>query len=75
MLLYSAHYTDQDGNAARLAYHGLGILGNDQTDSVNQIKENLNRIFQDDSFKKNMHKFKDLYQHYELRKLTPLLLN
>jgi len=75
MLFYSGHYTDQNGNAARMAYHGLGIRGNIHTDTSEQINHNLKRIFEDDSFKKTVIKFHSKYQEYRQRELSPFLLD
>lgn len=45
MLVYPVYkHTDQRGNAARVLYHGLGLIGNLQRDTEAQIKEKLHEL-------------------------------
>jgi len=75
MLLYSGNYTDQNGNAARMTYHGLGILGNEQADSSEQISQNLTKILTDPVYADNIKRFTKVYQLYNQRELAPILLS
>jgi len=75
MLLYSGGYTDEDGNAARMAYHGLGIVGNIKMDDQKKINTNLRRVLEEDSFKKKVKDFNKVYHQYLEQKLSPLLLD
>lgn len=73
MVLYSGKKTDQDGSAARMAYHGLGRLGDKDRDTSMQIKSNIEMVLNDPSYHERIVKFNTLYQNYRNRALTPLL--
>ena len=73
MLLYSGGYTDEDGNAARMAYHGLGIRGNKDLDDSTTIEMNISRILNESSFKDNIANMNDIYKEYCERAITPFL--
>ncbi|MFS4492232.1 glycosyltransferase [Maribacter sp. 2308TA10-17] len=73
MLLYSGGYTDEDGNAARMAYHGIGIRGNKDLDDSTIIKMNISRILNESSFKDNIANMNDIYKEYCERAITPFL--
>jgi len=45
MLFYSTRYTDQDGNAARMTYHGLGIRGDIFSDSAFLFEKISNKFW------------------------------
>lgn len=74
MLLYSGGYTDEDGNAARMTYHGLGIRGNIRKDGVETIKENLSEVLYNDKYLEQVSYYNALYRNYRERKLSPALL-
>ena len=42
---------DQPGNAARVAHHGLGLLGDIRTTSVHELLQMLDRVLSDMSFR------------------------
>jgi UDP:flavonoid glycosyltransferase YjiC (YdhE family) len=44
MIVYSTGHVDQDGNSARVAYHGLGILGNKDQDGAETIARNVREV-------------------------------
>lgn len=73
MVIYSGKKTDQDGSAARMAYHGLGVLGDKDRDTPQQIRENIGKVLTDSSYRECMQRFNTLYQSYRARKLSPLL--
>lgn len=73
MVLYSGKKTDQDGSAARMAYHGLGVLGDKDRDSAEQIRSNIVEVLTNTTFHDKMDKFNKLYQEYRARALSPLL--
>lgn len=73
MVLYSGKKTDQDGSAARMAYHGLGVLGDKDRDGSEQIKSNIEEVLTNKTFHEKMVEFNNLYQDYRARALTPLL--
>ncbi len=73
MLAYSGKYFDQNGNAARVAYHGLGIRGDKDIDDSKTINKNIYRILNEPSFKSKMIEMNTVYKSYQDRELTPLL--
>ena len=75
MLLYSGRYTDENGNAARMSYHGLGIRGDILKDSSALIKDNIEKVLTDETFKHKVNEFNRLYLDYNSRPLTPLLFD
>ncbi len=75
MLLYSSKYVDQNGCAARMSYHGLGIRGDIAQDSSTRIKSNIETVLTDEMFKVNMNRYHRIYLDYKARPLTPLLFD
>lgn len=52
MLVYPVYkHTDQRGNAARVLYHGLGLIGNLQRDTEAQIEEKLQELITNSAYK------------------------
>lgn len=47
---------DQPGNAARIVYHGMGLMGKLTKESSDQIKRKIKTILNDESFAINVHK-------------------
>lgn len=52
MLVYSLKRFDQDGNAARIAYHGLGIAGDITRDKAAQIRSHIRALLTEQTYKK-----------------------
>lgn len=73
MLVYSGKYFDQNGNAARVAYHEMGIRGDKDVDPVETIRANIFRVLNEPVFKEKMIEMNDIYQEYRKRQLTPFL--
>ena len=73
MLAYSGKRFDQNGCAARIHFHGLGIRGDKDIDSAFDIAQNIQRILDEPSFKQRMDYYNTKHQKYRKRKLTPLL--
>lgn len=48
---------DQEGNAARVLYHGLGLRGNIRKDNEAQIEEKIEKILNDSVFTSNVKDF------------------
>lgn len=52
MLVYPVYkHTDQRGNAVRVLYHGLGLIGNLQRDTEAQIEEKLQDLITNPAYK------------------------
>lgn len=73
MLAYSGKYFDQNGNAARIEYHGMGIRGDKDVDTRETIKNNISRILTEPSFQDKMLAMNSTYQEYRQKELTPFL--
>lgn len=73
MLAYSGKKFDQNGCAARVHYHGLGIMGDKDKDSYLEIRHNIQRIFVEPSFISKSNFFNKKYLEYKKKELTPLL--
>lgn len=74
MLVYSGGMFDQNGNAARMAYHGVAILGDKNKDSADQIRKNLKAILTNQKYQEKISKFNRLYGTYRQRALSPVVL-
>ena len=58
MLTYSIGIRDQNGNAARAGYHHLGIVGNRQKDSCQQIGDYIETLLFSHEIRKGLEKMK-----------------
>ena len=61
MLVYSGKRSDQNGCAARVAYHQLGLSGDKDQDSVEEIHQKIRAVLSTGHFRENMQR---LHQHY-----------
>ncbi|TMM53765.1 hypothetical protein FEE95_17860 [Maribacter algarum] len=73
ILAYSGKFFDQNGNAARIAYQGMGLRGDKDMDTSETIRHNIVRILTEASFKSKMIEMNELYQEYRQREITPFL--
>ncbi|MEM6963213.1 MAG: nucleotide disphospho-sugar-binding domain-containing protein, partial [Bacteroidota bacterium] len=73
MLIYSGKRSDQNGCAARVHYHQLGIMADKDQDAPRDIREKIETVLGNPHFKKNveaMHRRISKYQdHRELEKI------
>lgn len=80
MLLYPIHPEyDPNGNAARVAYHGLGLRGKAVSDTTDEIKAKIKELLFDPRFKQNVLELKNKDARYtaeifleRLRAIKPL---
>ncbi|GAA4882295.1 glycosyltransferase [Flaviramulus aquimarinus] len=72
MLVYSGNEADENGNAARIDYHKLGVMRNKQ-DTPKEINEQLDKILNNQSFKNNLNIFNGIYNKYQQRNLSDFL--
>jgi zeaxanthin glucosyltransferase len=54
MVVYSLRFNDQNGTAARIGYHGLGIVGDKDRDDAAKIREHLQRLLDDRAFRQRV---------------------
>lgn len=62
MLVYSLHYNDQDGNAARVAYHGLGVLSEQRQDDETQIHHHITRLLTQASYQASVNQMRQQFR-------------
>ncbi|EKU98799.1 glycosyl transferase, UDP-glucuronosyltransferase [Leptolyngbya sp. PCC 7375] len=76
MLVYSLKHFDQDGDAARVAYHGLGIAGDIVQDQSAKIRQYIQALLSDQSYKQQaerMGEYCHRYGHRAARVVESLL--
>jgi UDP:flavonoid glycosyltransferase YjiC (YdhE family) len=64
MIVYSGGVMDENGNAARVEYHGLGLRGNLGRESSAQIAQKIDRVLGDPQYKANVQKMQRKYLAY-----------
>lgn len=57
--------TDQMGNAARISYHGLGLVGDRDAESAEQIRLRIERVLRESSFSAAVRRMRDHAHRYE----------
>jgi UDP:flavonoid glycosyltransferase YjiC (YdhE family) len=65
MLVYSTGFVDQNGNAARVAYHGAGILGSKDNDDPPAIQEKVRRVLTDSDLRRRVHELQAACLKYQ----------
>lgn len=65
MVVYSGNRNDQNGNAARVVYHGLGLRIDQNHERAKVIEARLEQVLGDPSFKTKVMQMRDRIQHYE----------
>lgn len=54
MLIYSGKRSDQSGCAARVHFHGLGLMADKDIDSKEQIREKITTVLSNQKFRENV---------------------
>jgi UDP:flavonoid glycosyltransferase YjiC (YdhE family) len=65
MLVYSGKRSDQNGCAARVAYHNLGIMADKDKDGVAEIRGNIESILESEVYQTNIDRMYECYRRYE----------
>lgn len=65
MLVYSGKKSDQNGCAARVAFHKLGQMADKDIDSAEQIRTKINEVLTNDLYKENLKKMNQVFQKYK----------
>ncbi len=73
MLIYSGKRFDQNGCAARMVYHNLGLSGDKDIDTVETIRAKINNVLNDETFQKNIEKTNLVYKQYIGKQLSSYL--
>lgn len=72
MLIYSGKKYDQNGNAARIAYHGLGLMGDKDLDSSEIINSKIRNILKN-NFHIKLKSIHAIYKSYDTKKISSYL--
>jgi len=73
MLIYSGKKYDQNGCASRIAYHGLGLIGDKDLDDSEAIHSKINEILEVDRFQEKIKIFNTVYKIYEAKRISAYL--
>lgn len=74
MLIYSTKKVDQNGNAARIAYHKLGLCADKDTDSAENIEANIGTCLASTEFKQNLSQMKETLENYKAENVAIRIL-
>lgn len=61
MLVYSGKKSDQNGCAARVAYHQIGIMADKDKDRVEDIRKRIEQLLSDPIYAKQIEKINQIY--------------
>jgi UDP:flavonoid glycosyltransferase YjiC (YdhE family) len=70
MVVYSTRYVDQDGCAARVGFHGLGVVGDKDADGPEEIEANIQRALADVEIRSNVRAMQQRYMEYGERRIA-----
>jgi len=65
MLVYSGKRSDQNGCAARVAYHQLGLIGDKDKEDSTLIKSKINKVLESATFKQNISSLNNRLSYYK----------
>lgn len=68
MLVYSGKRSDQNGCAARVHYHQIGLMADKDEDDVATIQEKIEKVLSEPIFKKNIEIFSKKIDRYKKEK-------
>ena len=64
MLVFSTGHVDQDGCAARVQYHGLGLVAERRGSSIESIANHLSQLLNDGQIRANIGRMQDIFSRY-----------
>ena len=64
MLVYSLNRADQNGNAARVRYHGLGITGDLRGDDAAQMRRHIQALLSEQTYRIGVNQMRDRCRCY-----------
>lgn len=67
-VVYSLGTNDQHGTAARVAYHGVGIVGDVAAKSIDRFIAHVERSYTDPQIQSNIEQMRDRFRAYEQEK-------
>ncbi len=65
MLVYSGKKSDQNGCAARVHYHGLGLMADKDSDNAEEIQKNIHEVLTNSSFKREVEQMNIRFLKYK----------
>ena len=65
MLVMSNGFLDRNGNAARVAHHGLGLRGDLEQDGVDALSGKLAQLLDEPSFADALSRMAGVYRSYD----------
>lgn len=65
MLVYSGKRSDQNGCAARVHYHELGLMADKDKDSPSVIRKKISRVLKENKFRQNVEKKNQVFASYK----------
>lgn len=74
MLVYSTSHGDQDGCAARVEYHGLGISADRSSATGKEIEANLSKLLGDETIRQNIANMQLRFEEYRSRNAAVRLI-
>jgi len=69
MLIYSGKRSDQNGCAARIAYHKLGIMADKDKDGVAEIRQNIQEVLENSEYRKKTEAINAVNQDYKKHRI------
>ncbi len=64
MIVYSGKKVDQNGNAARVEFHGLGLRGDRDQGTPALLVQRIDRVLADPQFSVNIDRMRKIYLAY-----------
>ncbi len=64
MVVYPFDFLDQPGNAARIVHHGLGVVGDRNTDGASDVLRHLDRVLGDPGYKERVLEMRETFARY-----------
>ena len=65
IIAYSPDLTDQDGVAARIAYHGLGVAAEWDTQDLARLEHHIEHVLDHESYRLNVQAMREAFRRYE----------
>ncbi len=65
VVVYSLQRNDQNGNAARVVYHGLGVAGDADSDGADVIRSHVRSVLSDDRMRRQVARMQRLFASYD----------
>ncbi len=74
MVVYSPSLLDQDGCAARVEYHGVGVRGDWADQDPRQLEQHIEQVLTDQQLRLNVAKMAEVFRSYETNRVAVALV-